>query len=120
MGFSPVSGLILVVGYAIGYATQKTGVAIPGIGSIDVFGTFIKDKPQSVIELIYENYMVWAVCYFTAHFLMYVEPQKSLLRPFKLNPNYPPFSLVLKEIFRSIRGKNNHEFEVFYYEITFT
>ena len=65
MGLSPGTAFILVVGYAIGYATQKTGVAIPGIGSIDVFGTFIKDYPQSVIELIYENFRNTA--YITYH-----------------------------------------------------
>ena len=77
---------------------------IPGIGKIDVFGAFIKDKPQSAMDLAFENYLIWGVCYSLAHFVMYVEPQKSFLRPFKLNPNYPPYSLVLKEIFRSIRG----------------
>ena len=35
---------------------------------------------------------------------MYVKPQRSLFHPFKLNPNYPPNSLILKEILRSARG----------------
>ena len=35
---------------------------------------------------------------------MYVKPQRSLFHPFKLNPNYPPNSLILKEILRSAQG----------------
>ena len=103
---STVSVVILGSSFSIGYFFQETGVPIPSIGFVDVFGVFVKDEPQSGFDLAIENYFIWAICYFTAHFLMYVEPQKSLLRPFKLNPNYPPYSLVLKEILRSIRGKD--------------
>ena len=35
---------------------------------------------------------------------MYIKPQRSLFHPFKLNPNYPPNSLILKEILRSAQG----------------
>ena len=103
---STVSVVILVSSFSIGYVFQVTGVPIPGIGFIDVFELFLKDKPQTGFDLAIENYFIWTLCYFTAHFLMYVEPQKSLLRPFKLNPNYPSYSLVSKEILRSIRGKD--------------
>ena len=103
---SAVSVVILGSSFLIGYVFKETGVPIPGVGPIDIFGAFVKDVPQSGFDLALENYSIWAICYFTAHFLMYVEPQKSLLRPFKLNPNYPAYSLVLKEILRSIRGKD--------------
>ena len=103
---SAVSVVILGSSFLIGYVFKETGVPIPGVGSINIFGAFVKDETQTGFDLVIENYSIWAICYFTAHFLMYVEPQKSLLHPFKLNPNYPPYSLVLKEILRSIRGKN--------------
>ena len=102
---SAVSVVILGSSFLIGYVFKETGVPIPGVGSIDIFDAFVKDETQTGFDLVIENYSIWAICYFTAHFLMYVEPQKSLLRPFKLNPNYPPYSLVLKEILRSILGK---------------
>ena len=54
--------------------------------------------------MAFENFTIWILVYSTAHFLMYVKPQRSLFHPFKLNPNYPPNSLILKEILRSARG----------------
>merc|ERR1719471_2275855 len=51
-----------------------------------------------------ENFSVWFVVYTIAHFLLYIKPQRDLFHPLKLNPNYPPGSLILKEILRSARG----------------
>merc|ERR1719461_430505 len=51
-----------------------------------------------------ENFSVWFVVYTIAHFLLYIKPQRDLFHPLKLNPNYPPVSLILKEILRSARG----------------
>merc|ERR1719219_1240029 len=51
-----------------------------------------------------ENVILWVVPYSIAHFLMYIKPQRSFFHPFKLNPNYPPSSQVMKEIFRSMRA----------------
>ena len=60
--------------------------------------------PQAPADLAFENFTIWILVYSTAHFLMYIKPQRSLFHPFKLNPNYPPNSLILKEILRSARG----------------
>ena len=60
--------------------------------------------PQAPADLAFENLTIWILVYSTAHFLMYIKPQRSLFHPFKLNPNYPPNSLILKEILRSARG----------------
>ena len=35
---------------------------------------------------------------------MYVEPQRNLFKPFKLNKQYPKNSLIVKEILRSARS----------------
>ena len=60
--------------------------------------------PQAPADLAFENFTIWILVYSTAHILMYIKPQRSLFHPFKLNPNYPPNSLILKEILRSGRG----------------
>ena len=81
------------------YVSKDTGVPIPIIGSLDIWGIYVKNDPQPATDMAFENFVIWASFYFTAHILLYVEPQRSLFHPFKLNPNYPPHSLVLKEIF---------------------
>ena len=95
---------LLLISFTLGYFFKDSGVPIPGIGYVDIWGLLVNNKPQAATELVIENYVIWILFYTIAHFLMYVKPQRSLFHPFKLNPNYPPVSLVLKEIFRSIRG----------------
>ena len=97
---------LLLMSYTLGYIFKDSGVPIPGIGYVDIWGFLVNNKPQAAKDLAFENYVIWILFYTIAHFLMYVKPQRSLFHPFKLNPNYPPYSLVLKEIFRSIRGMN--------------
>ena len=98
---------IWLITYGLGYAFRNSGgVGIPGVENVkvDILRILIKNEPQSASSLAFEHYVIWILFYGLAHFVMYVEPQRSLFRPFKLNPNYPPVSLVLKEIFRSVRG----------------
>ena len=95
---------LLLISFTLGYVFKDSGVPIPEIGYVDIWGLLVNNKPQAATELVIENYVIWILFYTIAHFLMYVKPQRSLFHPFKLNPNYPPVSLVLKEIFRSIRG----------------
>ena len=94
----------LITSYSFGYAFKDSGVPIPGIGNVDIWGALVKNNPQTPTEIAFENYTIWILLYSIAHITMYVKPQRSLFHPFKLNPNYPPVSLVLKEIFRSFRG----------------
>ena len=106
MGLGYVVGPLLIISYGLGYTFKNSGVPIPGTGggTIDLWGILVKNQPQSPADLAIENYAIWTAVYATAHFLMYVKPQRSLFHPFKLNPNYPPTSLILKEILRSLRG----------------
>ena len=59
---------------------------------------------QEFKGILMKNLLVWSVLYTTVHILTYVEPQRNLFKPFKFNPNYPPSSLIMMEIARSIRG----------------
>jgi len=93
----------LIISYTLGYVCRDSGVPLPG-GSLDLWAVLVNNKPQPLASLAMENFAVWIVVYSLAHFMMYVKPQRSLFHPFKLNPNYPPSSLVLKEVLRSIRG----------------
>jgi len=93
----------LIISYVTAYVFRDSGVPLPG-GSLDLWGVLVNNNPQSAYSLAFENYAVWFVVYFVAHFLMYVKPQRSLFHPFKLNPNYPQVSLILKELLRSVRG----------------
>ena len=95
---------LLLMSYTLGYIFKDSGVPIPGIGYVDIWGFLVNNKPQAAKDLAFENYVIWILFYTIAHFLMYVKPQRSLFHPFKLNPNYPPVSLVFKEILRSLRG----------------
>ena len=95
---------LLLMSYTLGYIFKDSGVPIPGMGYVDIWGFLVNNKPQAATKLAVENYGIWILFYTIAHFLMYVKPQRSLFHPFKLNPNYPPASMVLKEIFRSLRG----------------
>jgi len=94
----------LMISYLLGYMFKDSGVPLPGGSNIDLWGILVNNKPQAASTLAYENYLVWIVVYFTAHLLMYVKPQRDLFHPFKLNPNYPPGHLILKEMVRSARG----------------
>lgn len=96
---------LLTVGYLAGYIFRKDGILLPFSSKpMDLWGFMINDKPQEPSSILFENYLIWSVLYTTTHILMYVKPQRSLFHPFKLNPNYPSTSLVLREIFRSARG----------------
>jgi len=96
----------LAVALVIGYIFREHGVPLPWTGGIrlDLWNTLIYDSPQSAYSIFLENMVTYIPLYSVAHILLYVEPQRSLFHPFKLNPRYPSNSLVIKEIFRSIRG----------------
>ena len=55
---------------------------------------------RSPISLALENYTIWLSLYSLAHLILYVEPQRSLVHPFKLNPNYPRHQLIVKEVIK--------------------
>jgi len=88
-----------------GYIFRQDGIPLPFTSKpLDLWGFMVNDKPQDASSILLENYLIWSVLYTTMHILMYVKPQRSLFHPFKLNPNYPSTSLVLREILRSARG----------------
>ena len=92
----------LLVSFVVGYVFRDSGIPVPDLG------TFLGDnEPKSAFTLALENYAIWAFVFSLAHFVLYVKPQRSFFHPFKLNPNYPPSSLIFKEIGRSVRGKTN-------------
>merc|ERR1712107_930071 len=62
------------------------------------------DKPQDAKSILIENLLVYLPLYTLAHCILYFEPQRSLFRPFKLNPRYPAHTLGLRELLRSLRG----------------
>ena len=90
----------LLISFVAGYVFRDSGISVPDLGA------FLADnKAKSAHTLALENYAIWASVFSLAHFVLYVEPQRSFFHPFKLNPNYPPTSLILKEIGRSVRGE---------------
>ena len=107
-------GIIAVVGY-VGTLYRESGgipLNIPYAGNgtdslpvkLQLYETLIYDKPCSWRSILLENYTLWFVLYSLAHLAMYVEPQRKLFRPFKLNKMYPKYELIVKEFFRSARG----------------
>ena len=104
MGVVLLPSLLVLYGLGYSYKDSEGGVPIPGFGKVDIWRFLVKNEPQNTREIAMENFAIWSFVYSLAHFLMYVKPQRSLFHPFKLNPNYPPGSLIMKEIFRSMRG----------------
>ena len=110
--------LALFIIYVVSYVTRNTGgVTLPlkedcesSEGKscwkkIDIWHYVITDgQPKSFKYLLIENFSVWLVTYSVVHILTHVKPQRQLFHPFKFNPNYPKFSLIIKEFFRSARG----------------
>ena len=104
MGVVLLPSILVLYGLGYFYKDSGEGVPIPGFRRVDIWKFLVKNEPQTWREIAFENFAIWASVYSFAHILMYVKPQRSLFHPFKLNPNYPPGSLIMKEIFRSMRG----------------
>jgi len=104
MGVLAFPGLIL--SGVLGFTFRNGGIPLEWVGgsNLDLWGLLVRDSPQSATTLLKENLMVWVPLYTLAHFVLYLEPQRSLFRPFKLNPRYPSNSLIGREVFRSLRG----------------
>ena len=60
--------------------------------------------PETLTDILLKNFLLWGFFYSIFHILTHIKPQRKLFHPFKFNPNYPPLSLVIKEIVRSGRG----------------
>ena len=60
--------------------------------------------PETLTNIFIKNFSLWGSFYSIFHILTHIKPQRKLFHPFKFNPNYPPLSLVTKEILRSMRG----------------
>lgn len=99
-------GLLAVVGFVGNLYKDDGGVPLPFSNvKVPVYSTLVYDKATTNWASIFvENYILWSVLYTIAHLLMYVEPQRNLFKPFKLNKQYPKNSLIMKEIFRSARS----------------
>ena len=58
--FSPVGVVVLpftvISLYSVGYIFKDSGVPIPGMGLVDLWGFVVKNKPQTATELAFENY----------------------------------------------------------------
>jgi lathosterol oxidase len=50
------------------------------------------------------NFLIWLLLFGTAQFFFYYQPGPSMFQPFKLNKQYPPMKLMVKECARSVRG----------------
>ena len=103
-------GLIAVVGYVGSLFKDEGGVPVPSVltnvtsSRIQLYEYLVYDKPSPWRAVVKENYLLWFTLYSVAHLLMYVEPQRNLFRPWKLNKKYPEAKLILREIFRSAMG----------------
>lgn len=71
---------------------------------VNLWQFLVSDEPQPFGILSLENFALWFVIYSVAWIVLYVEPQRSLLRPFKLNPHFPAPGLMATEFVRSARG----------------
>ena len=111
------SAVIFATFFFSGYFTRNTGgIPLPlrevceETGDecwkrFDLWYYIIGDgNPTGFVSLLTKNLCIWFFVYGTCHLMTYVEPQRKLFKPFKFNPNYPPLTLVMKEIFRSARG----------------
>ena len=103
MGFVALPGVI--GGAVAAFYFRKTGVRMPFLDEpVNLWQTVVRDEAQSFGTLAQENFVLWLALYSVAWILLYVEPQRSLLRPFKLNPHFPAPALMLTEFMRSARG----------------
>ena len=103
MGFVALPGVIATAVTA--YYFRETGVSTPFSDKpVNLWQIVVRDEAQPFGVLAQENFVLWLVLYSVAWILLYVEPQRSLLRPFKLNPHFPAASLMLTEFMRSARG----------------
>jgi len=96
----------LAVTFLLSYIFRKDGVPLPWSPgtTCNLWQLLVNDSPQSLSSLLLENLATYLPLYTVCHFMLYVEPQRSLFRPFKLNPRYPSLSLIGREMFRSLRG----------------
>ena len=99
-------GLLAVVGFVGNLYKDDGGVPVPLTNfKLPLYSTLVYDKPTTEWASIFaENYILWLLLYTVAHVAMYVEPQRNLFKPFKLNKQYPKSSLVAKELARSARS----------------
>merc|ERR1711934_67635 len=115
VGFSTMGVVILsllATSFTLGFLFKNGGLTLPGSETkLDIWGFLVKDKPQDGTSIFIENLLVYLPIYTLAHCILYFEPQRSLFRPFKLNPCYPPHSLVFRELLRSLRGGVERERE---------
>jgi len=96
---------LLATSFTLGFLFKNGGLTLPGSETkLDIWGFLVKDKPQDGTSIFIENLLVYLPIYTLAHCILYFEPQRSLFRPFKLNPCYPDHSLVFRELLRSLRG----------------
>jgi Delta7-sterol 5-desaturase len=85
------------------YMTRNMGILIFDT-HWDIYHVIFKNKISSWPVILLENYLLWLSLYLLAYFVFYIQPQRNLFKPFKLNPNYPPLRLVGIEFLRSFRG----------------
>ncbi len=99
-------GLLAIVGFVGNLYKDDGGVPLPFTNTkLPVYSTLVYDTATTNWKSIFiENYILWLVLYTIAHVLMYVEPQRNLFKPFKLNKQYPKNKLIVKEILRSARS----------------
>ena len=63
-----VTPILLLSSFSIGYFFKNTGVPIPGIGIVDLWGFLVKNKPQTATEIAFENFTIWTVFYTFFHY----------------------------------------------------
>ena len=54
---------LLISSYGVGYIFKDSGVPIPRMGQVDVWGFLVNNKPQTDTEIALENYVIWTLIY---------------------------------------------------------
>ena len=63
---------LLLMSYTLGYIFKDSGVPIPGMGYVDIWGFLVNNKPQAATKLAVENYVIWILFYTIAGKLIYL------------------------------------------------
>lgn len=94
---------LLAVLLTLSYTSRYTGIELLQ-SNISLYQLIFKNEITKPLHIIYENYILWLSLYSFAYLLFYLPPCRYFFHSLKLNPNYPPISLVGVEFLRSFRG----------------
>ena len=84
MGLFALAGVVLAIAAGASWY-RDVGVPVPGLGNVDVWGFIVDPTPNTPRTILAENYGLWLIPYAITWLVTYVEPQRKLFAPFKLN-----------------------------------